>query len=55
MDSDGAGAKAQTADIIAFARTNGVYGGINIEGSVITIQELGNRAYYERPSPPSTS
>jgi len=45
----GAGAKAQTADIIAFARTKGIYGGINIEGSVITIHESGNRAYYARP------
>jgi len=44
----GAGAKAQTADIIAFARTKGIYGGINIEGSVITIYESGNRAYYGR-------
>ena len=45
----GAGAKAQTADIIAFARTKGIYGGINIEGSLITIHESGNRAYYGRP------
>ena len=48
----GAGAKAQTADIIAFARTKGVYGGINIEGSVITIHDSGNRAYYSRPASP---
>jgi len=45
----GAGAKAQTADIIAFARTKGVYGGINIEGSAITINSSGNSAYYGRP------
>jgi SH3 domain-containing YSC84-like protein 1 len=44
----GAGAKAQTADIIAFARTKGVYGGINIEGSVITINSSGNDSYYGR-------
>ena len=45
----GAGAKAQTADIIAFARTKGVYGGINIEGSAITINRSANSAYYGRP------
>ncbi|MDH3232845.1 MAG: lipid-binding SYLF domain-containing protein [Alphaproteobacteria bacterium] len=45
----GAGAKAQTADIIAFARTKGVYGGINIEGSAITIYRSANSAYYGRP------
>lgn len=45
----GAGAKAQTADIIAFARTKGVYGGINIEGSAITINGSSNSNYYGRP------
>jgi lipid-binding SYLF domain-containing protein len=45
----GAGAKAQTADIIAFARSKGVYGGINIEGSAITINRSYNDAYYGRP------
>jgi lipid-binding SYLF domain-containing protein len=48
----GAGAKAQTADIIAFARTKGVYGGINIEGSAITINRSANHAYYGRPVSP---
>lgn len=48
----GAGAKAQTADIIAFARTKGVYGGINIEGSAITINRNANSAYYGRPVSP---
>jgi lipid-binding SYLF domain-containing protein len=48
----GAGAKAQTADIIAFARTKGVYGGINIEGSAITINDSANSNYYGRPVSP---
>ena len=48
----GAGAKAQTADIIAFARTKGVYGGINIEGSAITINDSANSNYYGRPVGP---
>lgn len=42
----GAGAKGQTADIIAFARGKGLYGGLNIEGTVITTREKWNRKYY---------
>ncbi len=44
----GAGAKAQTADIIAFSRTKGIYGGINVEGAVVKIRNDRNRAYYGR-------
>ncbi len=42
----GAGAKAQTADILAFSRTKGLYGGINIEGAVIKVRNDWNGAYY---------
>ena len=42
----GAGAKAQTADILAFSRSKGIYGGINIEGAVIKIRNDWNHAYY---------
>ena len=43
----GAGAKAQTADVLAFSRTKGgLYGGLNIEGAVIATREGWNRAYY---------
>jgi SH3 domain-containing YSC84-like protein 1 len=43
----GAGAKAQTADVLAFSRTKGgLYGGLNLEGAVITTREDWNRAYY---------
>ena len=43
----GAGAKAQTADVLAFSRTKGgLYGGLNIEGAVITTREDWNRTYY---------
>lgn len=44
----GAGAKAQTADVLAFSRTKGgLYGGLNIEGAVITTREDWNRTYYD--------
>ena len=49
----GAGAKGQIADIIAFARTKGVYGGINIEGSVISTHDSGNAAYYGKTVSPT--
>ena len=42
----GAGAKGQTADIIAFARGKGLYGGLNVEGTVITTREKWNAKYY---------
>ncbi len=43
----GAGAKVQTADVLAFSRTKGgLYGGLNIEGAVIATREGWNRAYY---------
>lgn len=49
----GAGAKAQTADIIAFSRTKGLYGGINLEGGVVSTHDSGNRAYYGRTVSPA--
>ncbi|MGF1454288.1 MAG: lipid-binding SYLF domain-containing protein [Alphaproteobacteria bacterium] len=44
----GAGAKAQTVDVLAFARTKGLYGGINVEGAVIKIRNDYNEDYYDR-------
>ncbi len=44
----GAGAKAQTTDILAFARSRGLFGGISIEGAVITSRDSWNRKYYGR-------
>lgn len=37
------------ADIIGWASSSGAYIGISLNGSVITPQEEGNRAYYGRP------
>lgn len=44
----GAGAKAATVDVLAFARPKGVFGGISVEGSVITPRNSYNIAYYEK-------
>jgi lipid-binding SYLF domain-containing protein len=42
----GAGAKAQTADILAYSRAKGLYGGISVEGSVIKTRDSLNNGYY---------
>ena len=48
----GAGAKAQTADILAFSRTKGIYGGVNIEGAVLKIRNDWNHDYYGKETSP---
>lgn len=45
----GAGAAAQTADVIAFSRAKGVYGGLSVSGAVIEPRESWDSAYYGRP------
>lgn len=42
----GAGAKAQTTDILAFSRSRGLYGGLSLEGAVIKTRKNFNKAYY---------
>jgi lipid-binding SYLF domain-containing protein len=43
----GAGAGSDiTSDFVAFSRSKGVYGGLNLEGSVIDVAEDWNRSYY---------
>lgn len=42
----GAGAKAQTTDILAFSRSRGLYGGVSLEGAVLKPRRNFNKAYY---------
>jgi len=42
----GAGAKAQTTDILAFSRSRGLYGGLSLEGAVLKSRNNLNKAYY---------
>jgi lipid-binding SYLF domain-containing protein len=42
----GGGAKAQTTDILAFARSRGLYGGVSLEGAVMKERRSWNEAYY---------
>jgi lipid-binding SYLF domain-containing protein len=45
----GAGANADvTTDFIAFSRSKGVYGGLNLDGTVISTADNWNKAYYGR-------
>jgi lipid-binding SYLF domain-containing protein len=47
----GVSAKAQTADILAFGRAQGIFGGVSIEGAAITPLHDWNRQYYGKPVP----
>ena len=42
----GAGAKAQTADILAFSRSRGLYGGVSLEGAILKARHSWNEGYY---------
>ena len=43
----GAGAKSTvTADLISFSRAKGVYGGLNLDGTVVHVNSDWNDAYY---------
>ncbi|MEP7182905.1 MAG: lipid-binding SYLF domain-containing protein [Betaproteobacteria bacterium] len=43
----GAGAKSDVvADLIAFSRSKGVYGGVNLDGTVVKTNDDWNAAYY---------
>lgn len=48
----GAGAQAATADILQFSRAKGVFGGLTLEGSVITPREGLMGAYYGKAVTP---
>jgi len=49
----GAGAKAATADILAYARSKGAFGGFTVEGAVIKTKDGWNTSYYGLPATPS--
>jgi len=49
----GTGAKAATADILAFARSKGAFAGISIEGAVIKPRDGWNASYYGKTVSPA--
>jgi lipid-binding SYLF domain-containing protein len=48
----GAGAGVATADVLAFSRSQGVYGGLTVEGSIINVRTGLNEGYYGREARP---
>jgi lipid-binding SYLF domain-containing protein len=50
----GAGAKGNvTADFISFAKSKGLYAGINVEGAVVNVRDSLNREYYGKEVSPA--
>ncbi len=49
----GTGVKAATTDILAFARSKGVFAGVSIEGAVISPRNKWNASYYGQPATPA--
>jgi len=49
----GIGAKAATADILAFARSQGAFMGLAIEGAIISPRAKWNAAYYQKEVSPA--
>ena len=46
----GAGAKSDvTADLIAFSRSKGVYGGLNLDGTVVSSNSDWDKAFFGKP------
>jgi lipid-binding SYLF domain-containing protein len=46
------GAGAQTdlvADLVSFSRAKGVYGGVNLDGTIVSTSDKWNRIYYGKP------
>lgn len=42
-----------SADILIFARSKGLYGGVSLDGAVMAVREDWNRAYYGQTASPS--
>jgi lipid-binding SYLF domain-containing protein len=50
----GAGASGEViSDLVSFSRSKGVYGGLNLDGTAVTVSDDWNRAYYGKSVQPS--
>jgi lipid-binding SYLF domain-containing protein len=50
----GAGAEASvTTDIVSFTRSKGLYGGINVDGSVMKVDDSANENYFKKKVTPA--
>jgi lipid-binding SYLF domain-containing protein len=49
----GAGTGAPiTADMVVYVRSKGLYAGLNLSGSVVSVDDAANQAFYGRPVTP---
>ena len=49
----GAGAKSGvTADVVSFAKSKGLFAGLNLEGAVVKVSDKSNKAYYKKAASP---
>ena len=49
----GVGSKANvTADVISFAKSKGLFAGLNLEGSMVKVSDDSNKAYYSKAASP---
>ncbi len=48
----GIGAQAATSDVLQYSRAKGAFAGLTLEGSIVSIRESLNEAYYGRPVRP---
>ena len=50
----GAGAKADVvSDLVSYSRSKGIYGGVNLDGTAVTVSDDWNKAYYNKAVQPS--
>jgi SH3 domain-containing YSC84-like protein 1 len=49
----GGATAALSADIVAFSRSKGLYGGVALDGSVIAVRDSWNQAYYGKSVTPT--
>jgi len=43
---------AVTADIVSFAKSKGLFAGLNLEGAVLKVSDKSNKAYYKKAASP---
>ena len=41
-----------TADVVSFAKSKGLFAGLNLEGSIIKVGDDSNKAYYQKAASP---
>ncbi|TAK34484.1 MAG: hypothetical protein EPO30_12225, partial [Lysobacteraceae bacterium] len=45
--------KSITTDVVAFSRAKGIYGGVNLDGTAVTVNDEWNKRYYGKAVTPT--